>query len=63
MPIVANISEWARDRVASAAFNLFPSACVIMTEGIVTVGSAPPIPGGGEPAALFTMTTPTAPAS
>src|SRR3954453_14813300 len=34
-----------------------------MTEGIVTVGSVPPIPGGGVPAALFTTMTATAPAS
>src|SRR6266567_5293548 len=46
---------------ASCALIVFPSACVIIAEGIVIEGSEPPI-GIGLPAALLTTTTPTAPA-
>src|SRR6185295_1612926 len=40
-----------------------PSTIVTSSEGMVIVGSVPPIPGGGEPGALFTTTTPIAPAA
>src|SRR5262245_35587807 len=41
---------------------MLASACVISTDGIVIVGSTPPIPGGGEPATLLAMITARAPA-
>ena len=40
---------------------VLPSAKVILTDGIVIVGSEPPRPGGGLPATLSTITTAIAP--
>src|SRR5690349_854763 len=47
----------------SAAFNALPSASVMRPDGMVMVASAPPSPGGGEPAALSAAITAMAPAS
>src|SRR5690349_21807924 len=47
---------------AICALMAVPSAKVSEPTGIVTVGSAPPNPGGGLPAALLTINAPIAPA-
>src|SRR5262245_4976801 len=49
--------------VARFAFSVLPSACEMPITGIVIVGSLPDIGSGGNPAALFTMITATAPAA